>query len=179
MAEPAVDEFEKLEPNIEVIWKAFELRPEPLPLPPPNWEYFRQIWTTSIYPLAEKLGKKMKLPPVKPRSRLAHEAAKWAGSEGNFKLYRDTLFRAYFERGENIGEIEVLVKLASDLGLEGESLRNALVNNEFLESVLADEAYASEIKIGSVPGFVADGKKGLMGLQSIEDLRDLIESVRS
>ena len=57
----------------------------------------------------------MKLPPVQPRSRLAHEAAHWAREQGKFNEYNDAVFRAFFERGEDIGRAEVLMALASEL----------------------------------------------------------------
>ncbi len=68
----------------------------------------------------------MKLPPLQPRSRLAHEAAHWARTQGRFDDYHAAIFRAFFERGEDIGDIEVLMPLATDLGLDMESLRAAL-----------------------------------------------------
>ena len=49
------------------------------------------------------------------------------------------LFRAFFERGEDISNIDVLSRLASDVGLDSSALRQALDKHEYLESVLADE----------------------------------------
>jgi predicted DsbA family dithiol-disulfide isomerase len=59
----------------------------------------------------ERLGKTMKLPPVQPRSRLAHEAAHWAREQGRFDDYYAAVFRCFFERGE--GRVEVLTSLAA------------------------------------------------------------------
>jgi predicted DsbA family dithiol-disulfide isomerase len=53
----------------------------------------------------------MKLPPVQPRSRLAHEAAHWAREQGRFDDYYAAVFRCFFERGE--GRVEVLTSLAA------------------------------------------------------------------
>ena len=94
------------DPHVELIWRAFELRPEPVPMIDPNSEYLRRVWTDSVAPLAERLGVRMNLPPVKPRTRLAHEAAHWARAQGRFDDYHEEIFRAFFERGEDIGEVE-------------------------------------------------------------------------
>jgi predicted DsbA family dithiol-disulfide isomerase len=59
----------------------------------------------------------MKRPPVQPRSRLAHEAAKWADKHGRFEEYHLALFRAFFEFGKDIGNIEILKELASDVNI--------------------------------------------------------------
>src|SRR5688572_1700688 len=106
-----------LEPTVEVIWRAFELRPDPVPTLDPNGEYLHRVWGSSVYPLAERLNIKMQLPPVQPRSRRAHEAAHWARHQGRFNEYNEALFRAFFERGEDIGNTDVLARLASEVGL--------------------------------------------------------------
>jgi predicted DsbA family dithiol-disulfide isomerase len=76
-----VHELVNSDQDVELIWRAFELRPEPVPSLDPKGDYLQRAWSTSVYPLAKKLGVTMKLPPVQPRTRLAHEAAHWARSQ--------------------------------------------------------------------------------------------------
>ena len=121
----------------------------------------------------------MKLPPVQPRSRLAHEAAQWARTQGKFEGYNAEIFRAFFERGENIGETETLVRLASKLNLDDESLRRSLENREFEQNVIADESEAETLGVSGVPAFVANRKFALSGVQSLENLKMLIEHARN
>jgi len=154
------------------------LRPEPIPTLPPGGEYLLRVWNSSVYPMAERLGVVMKLPPVQPRSRLAHEAAHWARTMGKFEQMNAAIFRAFFERGENIGEIESLVSLASDLNLETDSLSRALEGREFEKSVLADEQAAQMLGLSGVPAFVANRKAALSGVQSLENLQRLVRQVR-
>ena len=165
----------KSEPNIEIIWRAFELRPEPVPTLPPDGEYLRRVWNSSVYPMAESLGIKMKLPPVQPRSRLAHEAAQWARTQGKFDEMNAELFHALFEGGEDIGDVEILISLASKLNLETDSLRRALESREFEASVIADEKEAETISLSGVPAFVANRKFALSGVQPLENLKMLVE----
>ena len=164
-------------PDIEVMWRAFELRPEPVPTLDPKGDYLQRAWSTSVYPLAERLGMKMKLPPLQPRSRLAHEAAHWARTQGRFDDYHAAIFRALFERGEDIGDIGVLTSLAADLGLDADSLRAALEKHEFEKSVLQDEQEAARIGVSGVPAFVADRTAAASGVQSVESLQKLIQHV--
>jgi len=163
---------------IEIMWRAFELRPEPVPMIDPNSDYLRRVWSDSVAPLAERLGVTMRFPPVKPRTRLAHEAAHWARAQGRFEDYHYEIFRAFFERGEDIGDVDVLIALAHGLGLESDSLRQALTNHEFAASVLADEGEAARLGVRGVPAFVADRKAALSGVQPLENLKQLIETVR-
>jgi predicted DsbA family dithiol-disulfide isomerase len=144
----------------------------------PNSEYLQRVWRDAVAPLAESLGVTMRFPPVKPRTRLAHEAAHWARAHARFEDYHAELFRAFFERGEDIGDAEVLIALAPRLGLAGDSLREALSSHEFRAGVLTDEREAASLGVTGVPAFVADRKAGLSGVQPIETLRKLIETVR-
>jgi predicted DsbA family dithiol-disulfide isomerase len=179
LAEPALRELVKLEPEVEVVWRTFELRPDPVPTLDPKGDYLKNAWQNSVYPLAEGLGVKMVLPPLQPRSRLAHEAAHWAQSQGHFDEYHAEIFRAFFERGEDIGNIEVLISLALELGLDSGSLRTALETHAFLLSVLSDEREAGALGINGVPAFVAERKSALTGVQPVENLRRLVRSTMS
>ena len=163
---------------MEVIWCAFELRPDPVPTLDPKGEYLKGVWRDSVYPLSEKLGFHMKLPPVQPRSRRAHEAAHWARAAGYFNDYNQAIFRAFFERGEDIGKEDVLVRLASELGLDGEALRAALKQRDHEQSVLAEQQDAERYGIRAVPAFVADGQMMLSGVQPLDRLEDLVAWTR-
>ena len=165
--------------GIEIVWRAFELRPEPVPMIDPNSQYLQRVWSESVAPLAERLGVTMRFPPVKPRTRLAHEAAQWAGAQGRFEDYHNEIFRAFFERGEDLGDAEVLIALAQQLGFDSHSLRKALHSQEFVASVLADEHEAARLGVRGVPAFIANRKAALSGVQPVENLRKMIEGVRS
>jgi len=164
--------------DVQIVWRAFELRPEPVPPLDPKGDYLERVWRSSVYPLAARLGMTMKLPPLQPRSRRAHEAAHWARTQGRFDEYHAALFRAFFERGEDIGDVGVLVSLATGLGLEGEVLRDTLNMRQFEASVLEDEEDAGALGLTGVPAFVANRKAALTGVQPVKNLRQLIDHVR-
>ncbi|MGZ5120513.1 MAG: DsbA family oxidoreductase, partial [Burkholderiales bacterium] len=136
---------------MEVVWRAYELRPEPVPTLDPKGDYLQRVWQSSVYPMAERLRMPIRLPPVQPRSRLAHEAAHWARTQGRFDDYNAAVFRAFFERGEDIGRPEVLTALAVDLALDPHSLQRALEAGSFNQSVLDDEHEAAALGITGVP----------------------------
>ena len=166
------------DPHVELIWRAYELRPEPVPMIDPNSDYLRRVWSDSVAPLAARLGVTMRFPPVKPRTRLAHEAAHWARAQGRFDDFHNEVFRAFFERGEDIGDVEVLIALGRKLELDSNSLRQALTTHEFVASVVADEHEAARLGLNGVPAFVADRRAALSGVQPVENLKRLVKSVR-
>jgi len=174
LAEPAVKEVVSLDQRIKTRWRSFELRPEPLPTLDPDGDYLVSAWRNHVYPLAAKMKMNLNRPPIQPRSRLAHEAAKWAEKQGCFEEYNLALFRAFFEYGKDIGDIEILKKLASDLKLDAKSLHISLKNSDYTAMVLADEHEARQVGVRAVPAFVANGKVLAAGVQSTERLHQLL-----
>jgi predicted DsbA family dithiol-disulfide isomerase len=163
---------------VELTWCAFELRPDPVPTLNPKGAYLQRAWRDSVYPLAEELNVSMSLPPVQPRSLRAHEAAHWARAIGHFDDYNAAIFRAFFERGEDIGKVDILVRLASMLRLDGEALRAALEEGHYKESVLSDEGDAASYGVRAVPSYVIGKQVTLSGVQPLERLKDLVAWAR-
>ena len=174
MAEPAVKKLATIEPRIKTRWRAFELRPEPVPTLDPEGDYLKSAWKNHVYPLASKMKINMKRPPVQPRSRLAHEAAKWAETYNRFEEYHLAVFRAFFEHGEDIGDIEILKGIASDLLLDADALHASLQNGDYTAMVLADEQESRQVGVRAVPAFVVNGRVLVAGVQSEERLRELL-----
>jgi predicted DsbA family dithiol-disulfide isomerase len=118
-------------------------------------------------------------PPVQPRSRLAHEAAKWADAHGHFEEYHLALFRAFFEHGKDIGDIEILKGLAADLKLDARTLYVSLKNSDYTAMVLADEDEAGRVGVRAVPAFVFNEKVQAAGVQSAKRLHELLSGISS
>ena len=116
----------------------------------------------------------LKLPPVQPRSRLAHEAAKWAGSYDRLEDYNLALFKAFFTDGLDIGKTEVLKRLAVGLSLDPDDLQAALDGNDYTEEVVADEAEAHRVGVNAVPAFASNGRVLAAGVQTAERLQSLL-----
>ena len=136
---------------LEVVWRAFELRPEPQPTLEPNGEYLRSTWARSVYPMAAERGMQLTLPPVQPRSRRAMEAAACARAQGRFDAMHAALFQDFFEEGRDIGEIEVLIDIGARAGVDAAALRSALQDGQFLPQVLEDQRLARDFGISGVP----------------------------
>ena len=116
----------------------------------------------------------MKFTPLQTRSRLAHEATKWAGSHDRLHDYNLALFKAFFTDGLDIGKQEVLTQLAVELGLDADDLSAALDGKVFTDEVIADEDEARAIGINSVPAFVLSGKVLAAGVQTTARLQSLL-----
>ncbi len=158
---PVLDRLEReLGPRLKVEWRPFELRPDPealLDMQGAQGDYLRSTWDRSIAPLAEIRGLPMKLPPVQPRSQLAHQAALYARTEGKFNEMHRTLFRAFFKQGADIGKVEILIKIAQHIGLNAEGLRFSLELNEYRSQIEAERAAGTTLRIEAVPVLLVRG----------------------
>lgn len=105
-------------------------------------------------------------------SRLAQELATWAVREGVFAIH-DALFRANFAEGRDIGDVEVLVAIAEQVGLSGDEARRVLTERTERATVDADWTRARGMGVTSVPTFVAAGY-GVVGAQPYEVLEALV-----
>ena len=108
-------------------------------------------------------------------SRLAQELAKWADSRPGFEGIHRALYTAYFVTGRNIGGPDVLVQIATSVGLPADAARDVLVNRTFKSAVDADWELARRLGITGVPSFVA-GKYKVVGAQPYKVLSDLVRA---
>ena len=137
--------------RVELAWNAFELRPDPVPLPQPDHAPRRRRWETSVLPMAAERGLVMRLPPVAPRTRLAFQSVELARDHGKFDVMHRTIFEAFFRHGRDIGQIDVLADLAASAGLAPGLLKPALEAGTYELRVVAQERRAHELGITGVP----------------------------
>jgi predicted DsbA family dithiol-disulfide isomerase len=177
---PVLDRLKaELGEHVAVDWRAFELRPDPVPTLDPDAPYLHRVWGESVYPMAGARGMILRLPPVQPRSRKALEAALHARAEGRFDAMHRGLFQAFFEHGQDLGDVEVLADVGAAAGLDPDRLREALAEERHLPKVLVDEAEAERRDLRGVPALVvaaSDGRELLLqGAQPYEAVRAAVE----
>lgn len=152
---PVLEQLQTLYgPSIQWCWHAFELRPEPLATPDPCAEHLRMTWSRAVLPMADKRQLRMKIPPVQPHSRKALQAAAFARAHGRFEAFHRAVFQAFFEQGQDIGDVQVLLQVASMAGLDAQALKAALVQEQYCASVLADEGLADQLGLRAVPALL-------------------------
>ena len=110
-----------------------------------------------------KLGLDVKLPPAvipRPYTRLAWEGWHYAKEKGLGDVYASRMYRAYFTDELDIGELDILVKIAGELGLDTEEFRNALLNGTYKEAEKEDNAYSKKVlQVRHVPTIYMDGQE--------------------
>ena len=149
----------------------FELRPEPTPTLRPEGDYLQKAWARSVYPLAELLGVRIRMPKVSPQphTHLAWEGFQFAREHGRGGEYNHRVLTGFFVDGRDIGSPDVLAELAADAGLDPAAFRQALDARRYREAhqQALRQAYATGIT--GVPAFEIGGRR-VVGLQTRDTL---------
>ncbi|MGO4667197.1 DsbA family oxidoreductase [Bosea sp. 2RAB26] len=101
-----------------------------------------------------------------PNTRMAHMLIAAASTVQRGSEMKAALFKAYFQDGRDIGDLETLVAIATELGFEENAARDELTNDELRETIIGLEAHAQKVGVTGVPFFIVDGKLAVSGAQT-------------
>lgn len=165
---------------MDVIWHAYELRPIGSPPIPP--EYLARIKATE--PRLNKMAREqynleLNRGPLGIHSRSALIGAKYAEAVGKGLQYHDAVLRAYWQRANNIEDVDVLAEIAYSIGLERESFLAALQDEYYSAQVDADIDEAYSYGLTGVPALIFGQRYLVSGAQPYEVLRQVVEKVEN
>ena len=107
----------------------------------------------------------------------AHRLLHWAGLEGRQKPLKHALFEAYFTRGLNPGDHEVLVEAAREAGLDPEAAREVLVSDRYADEVREAERFWQAQGISAVPAVIINRRYLISGGQPPEAFEQAIRQI--
>jgi len=111
-------------------------------------------------------------------SRLAQELGSWANTQNGGEAIHEKIYQAYFVGNRNIGDIDVLIDLVNQVGLNAADARQVLDERTYKKAVDRDWNKARELGVTGVPTYIAGGT-GVIGAQPYETLARLIEHAGS
>ena len=80
----------------------------------------------------------------------------------------DALFAAYFERGMDIGDPEILIRLAEEIGLDRQVATTHMLGEGDLNSVFNENARMHRLGVTGVPCYIFNESKAISGAQEPE-----------
>jgi predicted DsbA family dithiol-disulfide isomerase len=107
----------------------------------------------------------------------AHRLLHWAGLEGKQRELKHALLRAYHGNGENPGAHDVLVRLASAVGLDPERARQVLAAGEYADEVRERERFYQQHGIHAVPSVIVDDRHLIQGGQPVEVFEQALREI--
>jgi predicted DsbA family dithiol-disulfide isomerase len=113
-----------------------------------------------------------------PNSLLSHRLIALTPAE-NKEAIIDALYAAYFEDGRNIGDLDTLLEIAAEVGLETADLRTSLAGTAARDEVLAEAQWAQQQGISGVPFFIFNNRYALSGAQPPEVILEVLNRIAS
>lgn len=165
-------------PDVEVVHHAHELRPHPTPTLRPEDPYLPEIWKRAVYPMARRHGVAMTLPSISPQpyTELAFRGAQYAADQGRADAYHRRLMGAFFREGLDIGDRELLARLAEEIGLDPAAYAAALDAQVYVERHRQALAESTRLNITVVPT-IAIGDRRIEGVATEAVIRRALDEV--
>ncbi len=110
-----------------------------------------------------------------PNSVDAHRLIRYAAAFGAADQLVDAIFRAHFIDGADIGNTQMLARLAAAQGMDRLATETFLASNEGAEHVHAENLHAHRLGINGVPCFLIEGEHAIAGAQETEVLERLVD----
>ena len=169
-------------------WRPFQLNPN---IPPDGMD--RQEYLVSkfgsvdaaktiydnIYEegLKEGIDFNFDLIEITPNSFNSHRLLALAYEKGLQEKVLDDLFESYFLKAEDIGDPNILLKIAVNNSIDENELKNYLSNQENIEPLANEELQARKMGINSVPTFIVNKQIVINGAQTSENFELIFQKI--
>jgi predicted DsbA family dithiol-disulfide isomerase len=183
--EAALAAFEHAD-QVTVTWRSFELDPDaPAERPGERAAHLAAKYGSSIEQaramqdqmteVAAGEGLDFRFDRARDGSMFdAHRIIHLAAAHGLQDAMEERLMRAHLSEGELMSDHAALARLAGEVGLPEDEVREVLATDQYADAVREDERTAASLGISAVPFFVIDRQFGASGAQSPEVLGDLL-----
>ena len=111
-----------------------------------------------------------------PNSVNSHRLVYFADRQGKADAAVETLLLSYFVNGQNIGDIDVLLKIGRNLGLDVGALGPYLDSDYDVAMVHDENARAHRMGVNSVPSFIFNGEFAISGAQAPDVLARVVDA---
>jgi predicted DsbA family dithiol-disulfide isomerase len=152
----------------KIRWIPFDLHPEypPEGIPRRDLESrYGPEFVDRVRRMIEDAGYTYAPPPVIPNSTRPLELAELARDRGVFDEVNRRLFEAYWSQGRNIGELDTLLDIGTQAGLQADEIRAGLEERPHRQRITGATRGAIGLGIGGVPAFVLDESVFVSGAQ--------------
>ena len=184
--EGALAEFEHRD-AVEITWRSYQLDPSA----PREYEgsvydmlmekkgISRQqveMMHERVTDLAAEVGLDYRFDIAKPGNSFdAHRLLHFALAKGLQSEMKERIQKAYFTEGQSFSDFDTLVRLAVEVGLDGDEARQVLESGAYGDAVRNDIRRAMMIGVNGVPFFVVADKYGISGAQPSELFAQALE----
>ena len=105
----------------------------------------------------------------------AEFALRHAASFDDAWRFHRRMFKAYFEDLDDIGDLETVVRIGADAGLDSDALRLSLTEGQQRERVDEGISWTKQIGVTAIPTFVFNERFAMVGAQELPAFRSIME----
>ncbi|MFC6996946.1 DsbA family oxidoreductase [Rufibacter roseus] len=175
--------------KVEIVWRSFQLDPDLQPVAGQSvHEYLGKRKGTStaegkqmndyMAGVAKEVGLTYDFDKAIINNTMdAHRLLHLAKEHKLQDQMKERLFAAYYTEGKDIGNHDVLVQLAEEVGLDGTEARNVLQSDAYKAEVQQDQYEAAQVGARGVPFFVFNSKYAVSGAQPTELFQQVLDKV--
>ncbi len=117
--------------------------------------------------------------PFRPNTLNAHRLMKWATGQGLGNETSEALFKSFFDNLEDVGNAEILTRIANDVGMDGELVKELLGKEEDKNAIREEIMFFRNLGVSGVPCFIYQGQFAVQGAQPPEaHLKAIEEAAR-
>ncbi len=161
--------------DLKIDWKGIEIHPG---LSSEGRKIKKTIKTEQLAQylceVAMEDGVKINLPGFITNSTLCLEASEYAESKGSFIQFHNKAYDYYFMKGENIGQLDVVLEIGEKVNLNTEELEEKLRSGAMRDRVDSNKRSAAENMVTGVPTVYFNGFR-VHGAQSTETYEAIIK----
>jgi predicted DsbA family dithiol-disulfide isomerase len=95
----------------------------------------------------------------------AHRLIHWAQQQGDAQRLVERLFVAQFQRGERLGDRDLLIQAAIECGYPGDEVKRYLTSDQDADEVRAMERKFRAMGVSMVPTFIVDSRHVVVGAE--------------
>ena len=164
---------------MKISWLPFELHPEAPIEGIPRETYFGRSRSLQMHDhlqsVAAEVGLVMKQRDVIINTRLALAAAEFARESGHFDAMHHALFKAHWELTGRLEVVDDLVRIGTEVGLDGSALREAIEDGRYAGVLDASRADAEAAGINAIPAHVFGRRYLVVGAHPYETFVSVLE----
>lgn len=161
--------------SVSIVWKSYLLRPQMEPKPMDKFRRYTKSWARPAEQADGGRFREWSTDEAPPSHSVPPAIAlKAAARQDKFDAYHLALMDAYFYANRNVTDIDTIVSVAADCGLDRERFLADLADPGLVDSVVRDHNEALSLGITGAPTVVVDDILPIPGAQDLDFYRNVV-----
>jgi predicted DsbA family dithiol-disulfide isomerase len=130
---------------------------------------------THLQSIAAEVGLSMQQRDVIINSRRALGAAEFAREHGKFEEMHLALFKAHWEGGGRLEDVDDLVRIGAGVGLDETELRKAIEEDRYAAVIDDNRHEAESVGINAIPAHIFGRRYLVLGAQPYDAFKEVLD----